>query len=76
MAKITDLIEDALNYPDYDRRINFLVAGLISADANDTPEKEAVNLGYLQEVYQYCCNYTGERADYISRIADTIKAYL
>ena len=76
MAKITDLIEDALNYPDYDRRINFLVAGLISADANDTPEKEAVNLGHLQEIYKYCCNYTGEKADYISRISDTIKTYL
>lgn len=42
MRKITDLVEDALNYPDYDRRINFLLAGLLSEDANDTPYERTV----------------------------------
>ena len=76
MAKITDLLEDALTYPDYDKRINFLLAGLLSADANDTPEKEAVNMGYLQEIYRFCCDYMGDRADYIKRTAERIRQYL
>ena len=76
MEKITDLIEDALTYPDYDKRINFLLAGLLSADANDTPEKEAVNMGYLQEIYKFCCDYAGDHADYIKRAAESIKKYL
>ena len=50
--KITDLVEDALNYPDYDRRINFLLAGLLSEDANDTPEKEQTNIENLKEIYK------------------------
>lgn len=74
--KITDLLEDALSYPDYDKRINFLLAGLLSADANNTQEKEAVNLGYLQEIYRFCCDYTGDKSDYIKRTAETIKQYL
>ena len=76
MAKITDLLEDALTYPDYDKRINFLLAGLLSADANDTPEKEAVNMRYLQEIYKFCCDYTGDHADYIKRTAERINQYL
>lgn len=76
MAKITDLLEDALTYPDYDKRINFLLAGLLSADANDTPEKEAVNMRYLQDIYKFCCDYTGDHADYIKRTAERIKQYL
>ena len=76
MKKITDLIEDALNHSDYDRRINFLIAGLISADANDTPEKEAVNMGYLQEIFKYCIDYRGDRPDYIKSIANIINPYV
>ena len=75
MAKITDLLEDALQCPDYDKRINFLLAGLLSAEANDTPEKEAVNMGYLQEIYKFCCDYTGDHADYIKRTAKRIRKY-
>lgn len=76
MPNVTDLLEDALNYPDYDKRINFLLAGLLSADANDTPEKEAVNMEYLKEIYKYCCDYTGDKRDYINRTADRIKQYI
>lgn len=76
MAKITDLLEDAFNYPDYDKRINFLLAGLLSADANDTPEKEAANIECLKDIYKYCCDYTGDKKDYIRRTADRIKRYL
>ena len=35
--KISDLVSAALNEEDYEFRINFLLAGLMSADANDTP---------------------------------------
>lgn len=76
MPKVTDLLEDALNYQDYDKRINFLLAGLLSADANDTPEKEAVNMEYLKEIYKYCCDYTGDKQDYIKRTVDRIKQYI
>lgn len=76
MRKITDLLEDALGYPDYERRINFLLAGLISADANDTPEKEAVNMGYLEDISKFCNNYNGDKTDYIKRIAETIALYI
>lgn len=76
MTKITDLLEDALSFPDYDMRINFLLAGLLSADANDTPEKEDINQGYLKEIYKYCLAYTGDKQEYIERTADRIKQYL
>ena len=76
MRKVTDLLEDALNYPDYDRRINFLLAWILSADANDTPEKEKVNIGYLKDIYEYCCNYEGDKQDYLERTAEKVKQYL
>lgn len=76
--KITDLFEDALSYPDYDKRINFFLAGLLSADANDTPEKEKVNMGYLKEIYDFCITYMGmgDKKEYIAHIAEIIKGYL
>lgn len=76
MAKISDLLDDALQCPDYDKRINFLLAGLLSADANDTPEKEAENMEYLKEIYDFCCNYSGEKINFIKRTAETIKQYI
>lgn len=76
MATVVDLLKDALSYPDYDKRINFLVAGLLSADANDTPEKEAINKGYLKDVYEYCCHYKGEQKKYINQIKDIINNYV
>lgn len=41
--KITDLVSRALKEEDYKFRINFLLAGLMSAEGNDTPEKEENN---------------------------------
>ena len=43
MSDITKLLDEALTYPDYDQCILLLIANLISADENDTPEKEALN---------------------------------
>lgn len=74
--KITDLFEDALSYPDYDKRINFLLAGLLSADANDTPEKEKINMGYLKEIYDFCIEYKGNKKEYVTHIVESIKKYL
>lgn len=71
--KIFGLLNDALTYPDYDKRINFLLAGMLSAEANDTPEKEAVNMGYLRDVYKFCVDYAGDHEDYIKRTAGRIK---
>ena len=74
--KIIDLLEDALCYPDYDKRINFLLAGLLSAESNDTPENEKMNIEYLKEIYSYCCAYTGDKKEFIAHIARQIKGYL
>lgn len=74
--KITDLLEEALSCPDYDKRINFLLAGLLSADVNDIPEKEKVNMGYLKEIYDFCIAYRGDKKEYIAHIAEKIKEYL
>ena len=74
--KITDLFDDALSYQDYNKRINFLLAGLLSAESNDTPEKEKANMEYLKEIYSYCCAYTGDKKEYIAHIAEKIKEYL
>ena len=53
-----------MSYQDYDKRINFLLAGLLSAESNDTPEKEKANMEYLKEIYSYCCAYTGDKKEY------------
>ena len=74
--KISDLFEDALHSPDYDKRINFLLAGLLSAESNDTPEKEEINMGYLKEIYDFCITYMSDNKEYIDRVAERIKEYL
>lgn len=76
--RIADLLGEALNHPDYDKRINFLLAGLLSADANDTPEKEEINMGYLKEIYDFCITYMGmgDKKEYIDRVSERIKEYL
>ena len=74
--RITDLLEDALNHPDYNKRINFLLAGLLSAESNDTPEKEEINMGYLKEIYDFCIEYKGNKKEYVTHITGIIKGYL
>lgn len=73
---ITDLVSDALESPDYSFRINFLLAELMSAEANDAPEKEAVNNRFLQDIRDYLSSYNGERKAYASRISAVISGYL
>ena len=74
--KITDLLDEALNCTDYDKRINFLLAGMISEEANDTPEKEEANMAYLREIFKYCIDYRGDKSNYIKRVANIIKQYI
>lgn len=38
MKKIIELLDDALQYEDYELRINFFVGGLMSYESNDTVE--------------------------------------
>lgn len=59
-----ELLDTIATYMDDDKRINFLLA------------KEAINMGYLQEIYKFCCDYTGDHADYFKRTAERIKQYL
>lgn len=73
---ITDLVSDALESPDYSFRINFLLAELMSAEANDAPEKEAVNNRFLQDICDYLSSYNGKRKAYASRISAVISGYL
>lgn len=76
--KIIDLIESALEYNDYDFRINFLVGGMMSADSNDTAEKIMKNEKWLSVIAEYARNYTGstERERYFSHLSESIKEFL
>ena len=74
--KITDLVSDALKEEDYEFRINFLLAGLMSADANDTTEKEDENNKYLNDICAYCLDYRGEKKEYLMHVSKSIKEYL
>lgn len=69
MPKIVDLLDDAMNGPEYEERVSFLVGGLVSEFANDTPEQEAANRAYLKEISDYCRKYTGEHEDFARRIS-------
>lgn len=78
MNRITDLVEDALRQDNYKLRINFLIAGLICEEANDTPEKQTANRGYLLEINRFINSYSGD-ADvriFLSGAQKTIKKYL
>lgn len=76
---VIDLIRDALEQDDYKFRLNFLIAGLISAEANDTEEKQKQNTEWLEEIMAFIAKplaYDGERTEYLSRLVDTINSYL
>lgn len=76
--KIIELVESALECDDYDFRINFLVGGMMSAEANDTPEKIRDNENWLSIIAEYARNYTGspEKENYFLHLAESIKEFL
>lgn len=76
--KITDLVSRALKEEDYKFRINFLLAGLMSAEGNDTPEKEENNRIFLADIRDYLTAYTGDadKEMYASRAVDRINTFL
>ena len=78
MNKITDLIEDALKCDDYKFRINFMVAGFISEEANDTKEKIKENRVCLREIAELAKGYKGETEKewFMEKIALRIQEYL
>lgn len=78
MNNITDLIQDALSEDDYELRINFLIAGLISEEANDTKEKEMRNIEYLKDITEFAKVYKGnnEKVRFLERAASRIQEYL
>lgn len=76
MNKITDLITDALQTDDYNLKINMILAGLMSEEANDNPEKERQCREYLQEIAKFCEKYDGEKTEYVNFIYVTIKKFL
>lgn len=76
--KITDLVSDALKESDYEFRLNFLLAGLMSEEGNDTSEKEENNRIFLSDIRDYLMRYAGEteKEMYASRAVDAINTFL
>lgn len=77
MSKITDLIQDALMEDDYKLRINFIVAGLISAESNDTEEKISANKKYLCDIKNYIKDINDpDKKEFLDKIEKRIDEYL
>lgn len=81
MKKIIELLDDALQYEDYELRINFLVGGLMSYESNDTADKERQSTLYLKEILNYIENKTenevkNDKFDFLIHLKDNIKKYL
>lgn len=76
--KITDLIQDALDGPDYKFMINMIVASMVSAESNNTQEKRQTNTIRLKEILTFIANYHGDesRKGYLQHLSLTIKNYL
>ncbi len=76
--KITDLIKGALEEEDYEFRINFLIAGLISEESNDTEINISQNKQWLSEIAELCQAYSGnkEKEEYMQRLNKTILDFL
>lgn len=76
--KITDLIESALEEEDYELRINFLVAGLMSEESNDTEINILQNKRWLSEIVEFCRTYSGnkEKEEYMKHLNKTILDFL
>lgn len=78
MNRIVELMHDALEEEDYKFRINFLVAGMMSAESNDTPDKIKANIEYLKDICEYAIKYSGDadRAEFLLRTARRIADYI
>jgi len=81
MKKIIELLDDALQYEDYELRINFLVGCLMSYESNDTADKERQSTLYLKEILNYIENKTEnevktDKFDFLTHLKDNIKKYL
>lgn len=81
MKKIIELLDDALQYEDYELRINFLIGGLMSYESNDTADKERQSTLYLKEILNYIENKTenevkDDKFNFLMHMKDNIKKYL
>lgn len=76
--KITDLIKGALEEGDYEFQINFLVAGLMSEESNDTEINILQNKQWLSEIAEFCRTYSGnkEKEEYMQHLNKTILDFL
>lgn len=75
--KVIDLIDDALLYNDYKKRINFLLAGLMSKESNDTEEKQKNSEKWLKEIKAYAECFEGdkEKQEYMKRVYESIENF-
>lgn len=79
MNKIEDLIIDALQTDDYKLRIRFLVAGLMSCESNDTPEKIKKNNEWLHDIIAFIDSYHNDDQEinaFLCKISESINSYL
>ncbi len=76
--KITDLIKGALEEGDYELRINFLIAGLMSEESNDTEINISKNKQWLSEIAEFCQTYSGnkEKEEYMQHLNKAILDFL
>ncbi len=75
--KITDLIEDALACEDYNQRINFLIAALMSEDFNDTEETLEEKSDRLKEIRNWInSRMPDDKSEYLRFITEKITDFL
>lgn len=74
--KITDLIQGALEEEDYEFRINFLVAGMMCEEYNDSLEKIRKNQEWLREIAEFCETYTGDKKIFLEHLKENIEKFL
>ena len=75
--KITDLIEDALTYKDYNQRINFLMAALMSEDFEDTEETLEEKNNNLNDIRNWInSRMPDDKSEYLRFITEKITDFL
>lgn len=78
MDRMKDLMMDAMQADDYKFRVNFLLAALISEEANDTDEKIEKNKKALNYFLEFSSRFSGdqEKEEFLYKTSKTVREYL
>ena len=78
MDRMKDLMVDAMQMDDYKFRVNFLLAALISEEANDTDEKMEKNKKALNYFLEFSNSFSGDREkeEFLDKTSKTVREYL